>query len=129
MRFVIDLCSDGLPEGRIVERIEYRNPCKGEWFFSMLEGNWCMAHDDLPITRNVAVFQQVETWRAATIEDAIQALKGAKLECRFWNCIDVVRHHNGFLGGARFGAAFPWSCNYHTGGFDQFRYCEIKEMK
>ena len=128
MQVRIDVPLAGLPADRKLSHVYAKKPEIGDWYLDC-EGEWDCSSIVFTTTRIVARFEPMETWRPATMDDAIRALQGEEIACRAWDWNEDNKI-NGFLAGAHTGNRFCWMIRYASSGSHvAFNHCEIKEYK
>jgi hypothetical protein len=72
------------------------------------------------------VLRKIDRWRSATVEDAIRALQGIRIEARFWDsALHPAEKTYGVLASFVPSFRYPWIREGVQPGC--FRFCEVKE--
>jgi hypothetical protein len=71
------------------------------------------------------ILRKADSWRSATVEDAIRALQGIHIEARFWNAHCEVRKTYGILSSCIPTSAYPWIRVAESTA--EYQFCEVKE--
>ena len=121
MKFEIELPRAGLPSDREFVGLRFGLPKIGDWYLHH-SGKWVYSDIEHQVVhRPIAVFAPVRTWVPATVQDAIDALSGKRIECRGRDCGTTV---HGILLGYSPGTLFPWAVRV-SGRVDCYSDCEI----
>ncbi len=127
MKFEIELPRAGLPIDREVQEVRWDMPREGDWFLATTEGRWCQASFSCSNFKLVATLKPVETWVPATVEDAIEALRGKEIRCRVWDG-DSNQKRDCVLTGYLPGVEFPWGTKDCTGFRCIYQHCEVLKV-
>lgn len=132
MKVEIDVPLAGLPADRKLSHVVAKYPQEGDYYLNGDE--WTEVVINFCTTRIVARFEPIETWRPATIADAIRALQGEEIQVRAKDAKSETRWWYGTLAGCSGVVVdnkpmYPWSIRSSGNGISTYAICEVREFE